>query len=126
MCQNEIYTLKNWTGNYVVVKDKGKSAIYDRNAQQVITDVFDDITIDEKNKLIKVSNRLGEYSMTSLIGFYNFEGEQIIPLKYESSLFSGYAFNDGLWQFEDNDKKGFLNMKGEIAIAPKFYWSNDF
>ncbi|NQW42827.1 MAG: WG repeat-containing protein [Bacteroidetes bacterium] len=73
-----------------------------------------------------MSNRLGEYSLTSLIGFYNFEGEQIIPLKYESSLFSGYAFNDGLWQFEDNDKKGFLNMKGEIAIAPKFYWSNDF
>lgn len=124
--QPDYYKINNWTGNYVVVQGEDKCAIYDRNAKQVLPNTYDDIAIDEDNKLIKVSNKTSEYSFSSYVGFFNFEGKEVIPVKYESSLFGGYKFYDGLWQFEEKMLKGYLNMKGEIAIQPKYDWANDF
>lgn len=66
-----------------------------------------------------------EYGFTTDGGYIDSDGKVVVPIEYYLALFSS-GFKEGMTGYMDDYKYGFLNKKGEVAIAPRFNSINSF
>ncbi len=125
--QADKYELELWDKEFLVIKGNSKKNVADRSLNILLANSYDDVVIDYENKLFCVSNSSGSFFLTSNCGFLDFNGNEVIPIKYSNSFLNSKKFCDGLWCFRDeNDKSGYLNVKNEIQIKPIYYIAYDF
>lgn len=91
---------------YISIKINGKYGFIDRNGNQIIPCIYDDVK--------DFNEGVAPVKLNGLWGFINDRNEWIISAKYESVT----EFYDGLAGFYENKKWGFINIKNEIILKP--------
>ncbi len=125
------YELKNKTEEVFAAKNDKKYYLANRSGDLVIKNAFKNLFFDIPNKLIRAELDEKEESSFGFgphkVVWLNYKGEQIMPNKFDCNFFEcGYNFNNNLFVFTKNEKRGAVNRKGEIIIEPKYKDLTDF
>ena len=125
----ETYLLENVKDQLIKVTVDGKMGLFDRAAKQILPIQYSSIYIDVDSRLIRISKEdpSSMFSIGGISGFVNYEGKEVIPVRYKTQMFNGgYSFQEGLWCYEENDKQGYMDKNGVVQIKPSFYAASDF
>ncbi len=123
------YELKNKTEEVFAAKNDGKYYLVKPTGALVSNTPYQSLHFDIPNKLIRAElvddgKKLFD---TKKVVWLNYKGEQIMPNQFDCNYFEcGYNFNNDLFVFTKNKKRGAINRKGDIIIEPKYEDLTDF
>jgi hypothetical protein len=125
--QQAYYDLENTIEPVVVAKlSDGLFYAYTRAGKFLMEQGFKRIYIDTTHKLMRCTIMQEEKNKYASFGddkieWYNYKGEKLFNKQFTCGFFNcGYPFINGLWKFNQNEKCGLMNQKGEIVVQPKY------
>lgn len=105
--------------NLICTKKGNYWGLLDQNGNEVLPAIYDELMVDHRNSPIKHC-KIRKDGKVSII---NLEGENLLGTAHEEVYFPRPLFpgSEEIWYaFEDNNKHGYLNSEGEVAI-PALY-----
>lgn len=100
---------------YSVVRKNNKYGIINKKGIEIFPVKYDGIGIFSKEGI--AGFRLGDK-----LGFVNSDGKIVVPPKYEDA----YPMFNGLSRVKYKGLQGYINVKGEEVITPKYLAASDF
>lgn len=97
--------------NYGRDSHDGYYGVINMNNKIVIDTIYNSISIKEKN--IIIVTRKGLERNNKLVGCFDFNGNQILPVKYKNlSLTSSSLFSTPIFQYQENRETKYIDHKG--------------
>lgn len=114
-----VYDAMEFNGDLIRVKKKESWGVLDHSGKEVLAPKYEELILDHRNPPIQYG-RVQENGKMRLI---NLNGEYLIKTTYDEvhfprPLFPG--FEEQWCAFKNNDKHGYLNSEGEVAIPAKY------
>ncbi len=95
--------------------------IIDLQGNEVFHSKYDRLSINEKEKYIKVYRKTEDGK--GLNGITDLDGNIIVPCKYEAGgLYASWevSMKDKYFVFKENDKVGIMSFSGEVLVPAKY------